>query len=422
MDGTLGMPKTLDETLVTGLVWGGGTARWDRGAYIVAVHAELPSELHPEIIQLFRAEAAHLSRASPLLDSGGYRSELAVSRFLGMCPFRFVNRAVADPPGAHPSAHRRGFRNPRRRDDEGVAQEDHGRVRGRRRGREARPAPSPHDRHGWISRRSRGVRAQAGIRAVVRGRLPDQGCARGTTRASLRARQPRPRHRRGRRRVQEGERPTPTRGGPAFNQRTNRLYPRRRQGQGGHTPRPAHPGAIPRGHNPLGQNIRRVRQRNPSARGVRQGHGGTRSQQRHPGLRQLELKLDIRAGRIGHHAAQERQPRVTQAPRSQVAVQLVHRRLRRTSKALRRAGRRAASIGDIGGDGHRAARVHRGVRRGDHEPTAHDGEGEGGGGDDRQAGQIRAARCAGEDRSLGKGAKVSLFLFHISRNSCGQFC
>lgn len=87
MDGTLGMPKTLDETLVTGLVWGWGTARWDRGAYIVAVHAELPSELHPEIIQLFRAKAAHLSRASPLLDSGGYRSELAVSRFLGMCPF-----------------------------------------------------------------------------------------------------------------------------------------------------------------------------------------------------------------------------------------------------------------------------------------------------------------------------------------------
>ena len=84
MDGTLGMPKTLDETLVTGLVWGWGTARWDRGAYIVAVHAELPSELHPEIIQLFRAEAAHLSRASPLLDSGGDRSELAVSRFLGM--------------------------------------------------------------------------------------------------------------------------------------------------------------------------------------------------------------------------------------------------------------------------------------------------------------------------------------------------
>jgi len=80
----LGMPKTLDETLVTGLVWGWGTARWDRGAYIVAVHAELPSELHPEIIQLFRAEAAHLSRASPLLDSGGDRSELAVSRFLGM--------------------------------------------------------------------------------------------------------------------------------------------------------------------------------------------------------------------------------------------------------------------------------------------------------------------------------------------------
>ena len=84
MDGTLGMPKTLDETLVTGLVWDGGTARWDRGAYIVAVHAELPSELHPEIIQLFRAEAAHLSRASPLLDSGGSRSsELAVSRFRG---------------------------------------------------------------------------------------------------------------------------------------------------------------------------------------------------------------------------------------------------------------------------------------------------------------------------------------------------
>ena len=63
---------------------GRGTARWDRGAYIVAVHAELPSELHPEIIQLFRAEAAHLSRASPLLDSGGSRSsELAVSRFRG---------------------------------------------------------------------------------------------------------------------------------------------------------------------------------------------------------------------------------------------------------------------------------------------------------------------------------------------------
>ena len=60
--------ETLDETK-RGLLSGTGPGSrevprgMDEGTHVVAVHAELPAELHAEILQLFRPEAAHRARS-----------------------------------------------------------------------------------------------------------------------------------------------------------------------------------------------------------------------------------------------------------------------------------------------------------------------------------------------------------------------